>query len=371
MNEFQFDSDIDPTMNYDFFNDDLRYNCKSVSLTEYLNSFHNRSSFSILNYNIRSFNENFDKFSCGFRSHDLPHVLCLTETWFSSNSTSNIPNYSGHHVIRDGRSGGISFYVNNQFNSSIVSDFSYANPTIEVCTIEVNIGSSVIILIGVYRPHSDSITNFNAHLSTLLENQFFNGRTCIFLGDINICLFRDDPAIHDYVNLLSSHHFFNLITKPTRYSGIDGVAPSLLDHIFVNEVNSFDYGIIDLDLTDHLPTYLNINLSCSAPDEKIRIQFRDMNDSNKNTFHSLIANYDWDSLSCQDSNVFTENFLLKLNLLYQTAFPLKTKLVSKKKILNPWVTPHVEQLIKAKSDYFFYTKIIWSQKKTIITSKID
>ena len=154
-------SDIDPDLNYDFFSDTLNNPSPYVSFDEYISAAHNMNSFSIINYNIRSFHENFKKFSCGFNSQELPHVLCLTETWFNSDDISNIPNYTGHHVIRGSRSGGISLFVDNKFKSKMIQEFSYANLTIEVCIIEVSVNNSLFIFIGVYRPHSDTITNFN------------------------------------------------------------------------------------------------------------------------------------------------------------------------------------------------------------------
>ena len=118
----------------------------------------------------KKFDRNFDSFSCGFSPHNMPNILCFTETWFAPSLTSEIPGYVGHHVTREGRSGGVSIYVKQQINSKILCNLSYATSTIEVCTVEVSIKNSIHVIIGVYRPHSDSISNFNSHLVNFLEN---------------------------------------------------------------------------------------------------------------------------------------------------------------------------------------------------------
>ena len=220
MTETNFDCDFDPDLNYDFYAENLSNVCNYVSLQEYLSSSNVKQSISIINYNIRCFEKKFPSFSCGFDTDKMPKILCLTETWFSSDSTSDIPCYMAYHVTRDARSGGVSIYVNDLFNSRQLIEFSYATPTIEVCTVEVSVNNCVFIIVGVYRPHSDSIVNFTSHLSNFLDNSFFAGKTCIFLGDLNICLLKDDPVVLDYSNLLYSHHFSNIITKPTHFSAI-------------------------------------------------------------------------------------------------------------------------------------------------------
>ena len=71
----------------------------------------------MLNYNIRSFNNNSSNFesflgTCPF-NHD---IIVLTETWNSVNHTQicNINGYKAFHVCREGRSGGVSIYCSDE-----------------------------------------------------------------------------------------------------------------------------------------------------------------------------------------------------------------------------------------------------------------
>ena len=372
--ENNFDENFDPDSNYDFFAQNIDSICNCVTLSEFKNNFSDcNTSLSILNYNIRSFDRNFDSFSCGFSPHNMPNILCFTETWFAPSLTSEIPGYVGHHVTREGRSGGVSIYVKQQINSKILCNLSYATSTIEVCTVEVCIKNSIYVIIGVYRPHSDSISNFNSHLVNFLENVELRNKTCIFLGDLNICLLKDDPAVLEYTNLLYSHHFVSVITKPTHFSSVDGVAPTLLDHIFINRLFSYKSGIIDLDITDHLPVYINLKLADYFDDGKTKIQFRLINDERKAIFKQLLENFNWHSIVHDDSDVYADTFLSKLDELYMSAFPLMTKMVSNKYVCNPWASKNLRKLIDAKSNYFFLfrLKLVSKQENNAFKNKIN
>ena len=145
--------------------------------------------------------------------------------------------------------------------------FSFSNQTIEICTVEIKLNASIFILIGIYRPHSDTVQNFTSCLNDFLNTPEFSNRTIIIFGDINICLLRGDPSNIEFSNMLYSNHFMPLITQPTRFSPISTEIPSLLDHIWINNFVSHECGIVDLDLTDHLPTFVNFfsNINISKP----------------------------------------------------------------------------------------------------------
>ena len=128
--------------------------------------------FSVFSYNIRSFNSNSDIFFSIFLNlKSYPKVIHLSETWFTNESTVNIHGYNGFHTIRQtGRSGGSSIYVKKNILSKLVPELSFSNSKIEVCTVEILLQSFSIFLIGIYRPHGESIENFTTEILTLLNN---------------------------------------------------------------------------------------------------------------------------------------------------------------------------------------------------------
>ena len=136
-----------------------------------------------------------------------------------------------------------------------------------------------------------------------------------------------------FVDTLQSHHFFPVITLPTRYSSNDNTQPSLLDQIWCNSLNLYNAGVVRFDFTDHLPTFLQFPffIPKSKIDETIKISFRINNQENREKFRQVVTDFDWSVLDSDDINVRTENFTRKLDSIYCSIFPLKTKIIPKKK----------------------------------------
>ena len=104
-----FFSVIDPDANYFDLSSyqSAPVNSNYISVSDFKELMDSSSGFTCLNYNIRSFNKNFDTFFCLFEQRkQFPDVLVLTETWFDVDSFRNIPGYQGFHAVREGvRSG--------------------------------------------------------------------------------------------------------------------------------------------------------------------------------------------------------------------------------------------------------------------------
>ena len=165
------------------------------------------------------------------------------------------------YETRDGdiSSGGISIFVSRGIECRILNSLSYSNQTIEVCTVELSFADMNVILIGIYRPYSDTIENFSSHLENFLSSSQISGKFCILMGDLNICILRDEPANNNFSNLLFSLHYSPLITKATRFPIREDESPSALDHIWINKFFTHDCRIHEVDLTDHIPTFMRIN----------------------------------------------------------------------------------------------------------------
>ena len=93
-------------------------------------------------------------------------------------------------------------------------------------------------------------------MEQLLNKREIIGKNSFVIGDLNIDLFRDNQECESFLNLMQSLHFSPKITKPTRFSPLSGINPSILDHIWINTVNPVYSGIISLNFTDHLPNFI-------------------------------------------------------------------------------------------------------------------
>ena len=280
----------------------------------------------------------------------------MTETWFTKEYTETLQNYNDYHTVREsGRSGGVSIYVKNEFKSEKIDNFSFANLNIEVCTVKVTMATTNVILIGVYRPHSGTLENFNDYIVGILDSiNSLSSNTCILTGDFNFDLLRCDLGSNILVNSLHSYHFISIINKPTRFPTISSHSPSLLDQIWTNNLNYSDSGILLTDVSDHLPSFINFifNSRKKLSGSKTKISFRIFNEANKDSFFQAMQTYDWNGLISDDINIYVENFVKTLNDLYNEFFPLKTKFISTNHTGKPWITPQIKKLSKMKSQYY-------------------
>ena len=83
-------------------------------------------------------------------------------------------------------------------------------------------------------------------------------------------------------------------------------------------------------------------------------------------------NFDWDSVKTRDVNLYAQNFMNALNLVYQQSFPLKTKLVTYKFFKNPWYTNDVQKLTKARNCYqkLLKAELITTAEYSLFRNKI-
>ena len=365
---------IDPDLNYlEDFQSSL--SCNNLSVDEFCTqiSDNNMNMFSFINYNVRSFRAN-DKYILPIIEKSNPHAIVLTETWFTDDYQGSIMNYDSFHTIRSqSRSGGVSIYSDNKLTSQKIENLSYANINIELCSVKIILCEEPIFIIGIYRPHSGTIDSFCDEIANVLQNPILRNRRCFLTGDFNINMLHESHPNSHFVDTLQSHHFFPVISLPTRYSPIDNVQPSLIDHIWCNTLSIYNASVLKFDLTDHCPTSLQFPLPVSFSNENdfIKITFRVNNQENRDRLRQVISDFDWSTLETDDINTRTVNFTRKLDSLYCETFPLKTKYIPRKKAMNPWFTPELCKLVQTKSVYFDMMRIgaISKQENNIFKNK--
>ena len=215
-----------------------------------------------------------------------------------------------------------------------------------------------LTVIAIYRPHSDSIFNFCECLNALLSNPSISTDVCL-LGDLNINLLNvEDREVIHFSTLMRSFNFIPSITKPTRFPASVRHEPSLIDHIWMNiSFNYFDYaGIVLFDQTDHCPTFLTLSRSVlltNSDNELVKVKFRLVNEANIDVYRGRLSSIDWSLLDNHvDINAATIHFITLINEIYCDCFPIKTKIMGRKRISRPWLTSDVMKDIKLKSECF-------------------
>lgn len=353
-------SNPDPDEN--FFNGILPEEvCRYYTIQQYCslvqpNSVH--KTIRILNHNVCSFHSKTDQIISFIASLNQPELLVISETWNTPNNIGNckIDGYNSVHTHRKPptRGGGISIFAKCEFEMDELPQFSVCAEYIEICVAKIKISNETICLIGIYRPPDGNISEFLASLGNLLSDYFFRNYVVVIAGDMNININNPNAlGFDEYLALLNSYALIPVIDKPTRLPPNSNISPANLDHIFINRLSGFHSGIIYSDLSDHCPSFLNLNANVPLENSKIKITYRPYSEENFNIFCEKILQTDWNStLNLEDLNLTFQNFSNMLNAIYCESFPSKTKFLSTKRLMKPWLSQHLLKKIKTKSYYF-------------------
>ena len=293
---------------------------------------------------------------------ELPTIFILTETWNTENLVNmcELDNFKSYHTFRkDKRGGGVSVFCLNSLDCQKIDRFSTCEPDFETCCVRVELEDrKYLIIYSVYRPPSQSIENFIDHLDLVLRDTFYTSAEIVVVaGDMNINL--SDPnqiSSINYSTLFNSMFYIPAITKPTRFpTDLSTCSPSTLDHIWFNSTIPFTSGILNIDLTDHAPTFIHFisPIKPAIRNEQTRIEFRPFSNMKFNSLLNSLSNIMWDDiLVSRDLNLNCEKFITTINKLYCKNFPIKIKHLSRKRLQKPWISSELISLIKQKSEYY-------------------
>ena len=332
------------------------------SLAEYnkiVNDF-NSNMLSIIHLNIRSLETNFIQLEALLSIIPPPDIIALSETWLNNDNKeiNKIDGYCYHHIVRQGKiRGGVGLYIKNSFNFEVLNQFSYVSNEIEICTVVLNINLKSYTIAVVYRPHQkfDNIKEFRKELAPILKSKYFKKSNTIIVGDFNINLLQhsEHQETNEFLNFMQTFNYIPLITRPTRFPiGEQAGIPSLLDHIYINFAPPAIPGILNYDMTDHLPVFLNIQLP-QAVVATHTIKFRLFSDANQTKFTRSIAHVIWEEILIENDldknfNIFFDTF----TKIYNECFPLVTKNISNKQKMRPWITKGILNSIRRKNNLF-------------------
>jgi len=225
--------------------------------------------------------------------------------------------------------GGVAVYVGENFNFKPLSDISiFHDRILESQFIELSLTSYKKVVIGsVYRP----ATNHPIYSSAEQFNQFFELFTnllskltdlnlpVMITGDFNLDLLKYSQIkqVTEYVDLLFSYGFIQVIMKPTR---ICVNSATLIDHFITSSTTDFnESAILISDLSDHFPVFYFTTNKPSM--KKIPMKTRDFSTQNIDRFSEQFQNVNWEFLyTIQDTqeayNLFQILFLTFLIFIF-------------------------------------------------------
>ena len=343
----------------------------------------NTNELNVFSLNIRSLNKNISCISDNIINFQKYDIMAFNETNCVVNKLANGIDdllLEGFHppIIQDparatGKGGGLVIYVNER-----VCDFDdietiglghegqeHPSPDGEFLVIKIKECKKVkksIINGNVYRSPSRQPQKFNDLLESILQNlDRHKNKHVLLLGDFNIDLIKYDSDINSQklIDLTSDYSFVQFISRPTR---VTDHSATLIDHVYSNNINKIkSSAVLTHDLSDHLATLCTISLDSNYDniqwrgcegEKNEKCEYRMFNEANDQKFKHLIADETWDipdGLDAQEQyNVFIDIYTKH----YDTAYPLNTKRIRRKKErLNPkpWILPWLEEACDRKN----------------------
>jgi len=255
---------------------------------------------------------------------------------------------------------GVGIFIKRGISYKILKEIStFIDKVIETLFIEVSDGDRKYIVGSVYRPNSNHpnltvneqqnqflelFSTQVAHLSTYVNPVYI-------LGDLNLDLlkYNDSNVVKNYVDMLFSGGFLQLIMKPTRCTPNSA---TLIDHIISKNLNKkLESFIMTSKISDHFPIFFTT--SNIKPADNIKyLNVRDFSKKNINNFKNDLSCISWNDVYNTDNvhecfNLFSQTF----NDLYELRFPeRKIKFNKNFHKIEKWMTQGllVSRLTKIK-----------------------
>ena len=358
MPEFNQQYDLDIDINHF---DQLYPSITSSYNNQYYDSNKFNSSFSVngvndlrvIHLNIRSISANGDSFVAFLSTLNLSFdIICVSETWTTDPSSFEgfLDGYTGVFSCREGRQGGgTAIFLKEHIEYSVIPHLTVNNDDDESVFVNITKGNKNLVVGCCYRPPSA-----NPDLFRLFFEQNFTASNMrdvdkIILGDFNLCMTKinEDPAIASFYHTMNTLSLIPTISKPTR---ITGSSCSLIDNIFVSNLNNFRSGSLVVDLSDHLPVFL-IYENFFQPEASATqsVKYRKITESTLFELHqALVGDGFREIYDCEDVDSAMELLHDKILENFNRCCPIKTKFISPKDDLKPWITNNVKGEIRKK-----------------------
>jgi exonuclease III len=165
----------------------------------------------------------------------------------------NLKNYNtGAQFCRASNGkGGVVMYIHNSLKFTITDLCKYSKEKgIEICGVKLNVHSSIVCIITVYRSQVGNFIYFLQTLDKVLQSLYTPVSRIIICGDININYLTENDQKRRLDNMLLMHNLTGIVNFPTR---INGTLATAIDNIFLDISLFEDHSVCPFinDLSDH------------------------------------------------------------------------------------------------------------------------
>ena len=310
------------------------------------------NSLNVVSCNIRSLSKNCDEFLSDIDELDF-EVIALCETWLSNDTEqlfSKVGNYNGIFKNRCFRGGGVGFLIKNPIKFELVEEISYTDSISESIFIRLEHNLKDFVLGCIYRPPNSSKEAFIDRLTLILDYYQQNLKDSILyiFGDLNLDLFCEAECmiVQNLVNQFYSYDLCPMIRRATR---VTKTTAKLIDHIWSNDPNIQNSGIIRSRVTDHFPVFVTRKSEAQVRDSHETVSYRNFSTSNKQKFRDALSRTNWTNvLECDNVESMYNSFSDTMTSLFIECFPMCTRRKKTLDIDKPFITDEIKCLIKEK-----------------------
>ena len=331
-------------VNHNNFVDDSPYanidiKCKYLDEFQYCLEYKNLKNLSFMTFNIQSLQSKFNQFKDMMQNlinnSCAPEIILLQEIWKLHDAVHfDLAGYTFIHKTRtSSQGGGVGIYIKNNIQFSVLEHYSiFIDHIYESLFIELFISKKKKIIIGnVYRPsvnhpvlsNSEQFNSFFELFTNILDKLANLNLQVLIGGDFNLdaLKYRINRSVTNYIDLLFSYGFLQLILKPTRCSSRSA---TLIDHFISNSNDDFhDTVILTSAISDHFPI-LYISKSKNEKNIPPLVSYRNFSQNNIDNFTNALNQINWDfmyNLNAQHTyDYFSETFLTLFNLYFPVLF---------------------------------------------------
>ena len=173
----------------------------------------------------------------------------------------------------------------------------------------------------------------------------------IITGDFNYDLltYTKNEKVNEFITLMYENLFQPCILQPTRVN--DYQRPTLIDNIFVNEIDVTISGNLIDKISDHFPNFVVIENEGIISKSDINHYKRNMADFNAASFtNALTTKFAQTNYESQNSNELSKNIVDTFIKTLDSIAPMRK--MSRKEVKNnqkPWLTRGILNSVKIKT----------------------
>ena len=216
------------------------------------------------------------------------------------------------------------------------------NDTFECIFTEIQGPHNNSTIIGsIYRPPNTKPKEFNNQYKELMKTLAKEKNKEIILGmDHNLDLLKSSShsETQEFIDTNFDNNILPCITRPTR---ITKSTATLIDNVFISHKlhKNFESSILISDISDHLPSIVNIHSHTTDTVEPWEFNCRSLNENNMKEINNLLLSTDWATLNTKDVNISFTELQNRIDYYMNAITPLKTVIIpSHKAWCEPWIT---------------------------------